>query len=158
MSDFQDNKALVRNYYEALDAAEGDEINAVIRAHTTDDYLWRGMHLFYEQHSANDVANVFWKPFRDSFTSIQRRQPAGKHAIGYVIKKTGASSGSVTLMIDDKAVGELDLTQMWPTDATNSGLRCGENQHAPISRVYKPPYKFSGNLKRVVVDVDLPVA
>jgi arylsulfatase A-like enzyme len=44
------------------------------------------------------------------------------------------------------------------TYATNSGLRCGENQHAPISRVYKPPYKFSGNLKRVVVDVDLPVA
>ena len=73
MSDFQDNKSLVLDYYKALDAAQGDEINAVIKAHTADDYLWRGMHPFYEQHSADDVANVFWKPFRESFTSIQRR-------------------------------------------------------------------------------------
>ena len=39
MSDFQDNKALVLEYYKALDAATGDEINAVIKAHTADDYL-----------------------------------------------------------------------------------------------------------------------
>ena len=74
MSDFQDNKTLVLEYYKALDAATGDEINSVIKAHTAEDYLWRGMHPFYEQHNADDVANVFWKPFRESFTSIQRRQ------------------------------------------------------------------------------------
>ncbi len=74
MTDFQDNKLLVQEYYKALDAAEGDDINPVIRAYTSDDYLWRGMHPFYEQHSADDVADVFWKPFRESFTSIQRRQ------------------------------------------------------------------------------------
>lgn len=74
MSDFQDNKVLVLDYYKALDAATGDDINVVIEANTSDDYLWRGMHPFYEQHSAGDVANVFWKPFRKSFTSIQRRQ------------------------------------------------------------------------------------
>ena len=74
MSDFQDSKALVLEYYKALDAATGDEINSVIKAHTAENYLWRGMHPFYEQHSAADVADVFWKPFRESFTSIQRRQ------------------------------------------------------------------------------------
>ena len=74
MSDFQNNKSLVLEYYKALDAAVGDEINSVIRKYTADDYLWRGMHPFYEQHNADDVADVFWKPFRDSFTSIQRRQ------------------------------------------------------------------------------------
>ena len=74
MSDFQDNKSLILDYYKALDAAEGDEINAVIQAHAAENYLWRGMHPFYEQHSADDVANVFWKPFRASFTSVQRRQ------------------------------------------------------------------------------------
>jgi predicted ester cyclase len=74
MSDFQKNKSLVQEYYKALDAATGDDISAVINAYTAGDYLWRGMHPFYEQHSAKDVADVFWKPFRESFTSIQRRQ------------------------------------------------------------------------------------
>ena len=74
MTDFQKNKLLVQEYYKALDAAEGDGINPVIRAYTTDEYLWRGMHPFHEQHSSDDVADVFWKPFRASFTSIQRRQ------------------------------------------------------------------------------------
>jgi predicted ester cyclase len=73
MSDFQESKGLVRRYYEELDAAQGDEINAVIGRYTADDYLWRGMHPFHEQHSAGDVAEVFWKPFRQAFTSIQRR-------------------------------------------------------------------------------------
>lgn len=73
MSDFQNNKDLVRRYYEELDAAQGDDINRVIGQYTADNYLWRGMHPFYEQHSADDVADVFWKPYRHSFTSVQRR-------------------------------------------------------------------------------------
>jgi ketosteroid isomerase-like protein len=74
MSDFQSNKSLVREYYAALDSASGDEINAVMQRYTAGDYLWRGMHPFYEQHSSDAAAEVFWKPFRESFTSIQRRQ------------------------------------------------------------------------------------
>lgn len=73
MRDFQDSKALVRKYYAELDAAEGDQITDVIGRYTTADYSWRGMHPFYEQNGADAVAEVFWKPFRRSFTSIQRR-------------------------------------------------------------------------------------
>lgn len=73
MSDFQENKALIRRYYEELDAATGDEITEVLKRYTTDGYHWRGMHPFYEQYGAEDVSNVFWKPFRHSFTRIQRR-------------------------------------------------------------------------------------
>lgn len=73
MSDFQNSKDLVRRYYEELDRAQGEEINDVIRRYTSEEYLWRGMHPFHEQHSADDVANTFWRPFRESFTSIQRR-------------------------------------------------------------------------------------
>jgi hypothetical protein len=73
MPDFQDSKALVLQYYQELDAATGEQLNDVIRRFTADNYHWRGMHPFYEQHSADDVAEVFWKPFRKSFTSIQRR-------------------------------------------------------------------------------------
>ncbi len=74
MTDLQSSKALVAQYYKELDSSTGDSINKVIGNFTSDDYLWRGMHPFYEQHSANDVADVFWKPFRESFAPIQRRQ------------------------------------------------------------------------------------
>lgn len=73
MSNFQDSKALVLEYYQALDSAQGSDINGVIQRYTSSDYHWRGMHPFYEQHSADAVADVFWKPFRQAFCSIQRR-------------------------------------------------------------------------------------
>ncbi len=73
MSDFQDSKALVRDWYTALDAAAGDEINAALKRYVADDYHWRGMHPFHEQRGADAVAEVFWKPFRRSFAPLQRR-------------------------------------------------------------------------------------
>ncbi len=72
-NDFQSSKALVLEYYDALDAAWGDEIAVVIDRFTTDNYRWRGMHPFDEQEGAENVATTFWQPFRDSFQHIQRR-------------------------------------------------------------------------------------
>ncbi|MDX1416003.1 MAG: ester cyclase [Candidatus Promineifilaceae bacterium] len=74
MTDFQKSKSLILSFYDELDSASGDEINDVLRHYTAEDYYWRGMHPFYEQHGSDAVANVFWKPFRRSFAPIQRRQ------------------------------------------------------------------------------------
>jgi hypothetical protein len=74
MTDFQASKDLVRRYYEELDSAQDGEINQVISKYTAEDYMWRGMHPFHVQHSADDVADVFWRPLRKSITSIQRRE------------------------------------------------------------------------------------
>jgi hypothetical protein len=73
-SDFQDAKNLVRQYYQKLDAAKLADISSIIAEHTTEQYLWRGMHPFYEQNSAQDVAAVFWQPLRQSIKHLQRRQ------------------------------------------------------------------------------------
>lgn len=74
MTDFQKNKAIVRKFYDELDAAKGNEINAELTSYTTKNYHWRGMHPFYEQSGADAVADIFWKPLKASFTSLQRRQ------------------------------------------------------------------------------------
>lgn len=84
MIDFQDNKALILQFYDELDKATGDEINVVLRRYTTDDYHWRGMHPFYEQFSADAVANVFWKPFRHAFRPIQRRPDIFMAGFNYI--------------------------------------------------------------------------
>ncbi|MEL7185336.1 MAG: arylsulfatase [Pseudomonadota bacterium] len=80
----------------------------------------------------------------------------GRHTLGLRVRKTGESSAQVVLTANDSSVAELTLPNMWPIYAPNSGVRCGENRHAPISRDYEPPFTFRTALKRIVVDVDVP--
>ncbi|MDK1029803.1 MAG: ester cyclase [Anaerolineae bacterium] len=74
MVNYQDNKSLVLRFYDELDKAIGDDIVEVLNRYTTDDYLFRGMHPFNEQQGSQAAADVFWKPLRNSFRPIQRRQ------------------------------------------------------------------------------------
>jgi ketosteroid isomerase-like protein len=70
----QQAKQTVREFHAAFDAAPDTDLAAVLIAHTSDDYFWRGMHPFYERTGAKAVADVFWSPLRHSFTSLQRRE------------------------------------------------------------------------------------
>jgi hypothetical protein len=67
-------KHTVRTFHQAFDSASDEALGGVLAAHTSDDYLWRGMHPFYEQEGAAAVAEVFWLPLRRSLTSMQRRE------------------------------------------------------------------------------------
>ena len=67
-------KNTVRTFHEAFDSASNAELAGILAAHTVEDYLWRGMHPFHEQHSAQAVAEIFWLPLRKSLTSMQRRE------------------------------------------------------------------------------------
>ena len=72
-TNFQSIKQTVLNYYDALENASIQDINSVITQYTTDDYVWRGMHPFNVINGADTVANEFWKPLKQSFTTLQRR-------------------------------------------------------------------------------------
>lgn len=73
-NNFQQAKDVVRKYYEAFDTASKSDLINVLKQYTTADYHWRGMHPFYEQYGAEAVAETFWKPLRESFSPIQRRE------------------------------------------------------------------------------------
>lgn len=73
MTNFQPEKALVRDYYAALDAADAD-LPAVMNEYVAKNYLWRGFHPFHEQTSGADVAREFWQPLRHALKHLQRRQ------------------------------------------------------------------------------------
>lgn len=108
MGEFQDNKQLVRKYYEELDAATDNDINRVLGHYTSDDYLWRGMHPFYEQRGADDVAEIFWKPFRGSFSHIQRRMDvfmAGRNDIDGGKTEWVCSMGHLMGLFDEDWLG-----------------------------------------------------
>ena len=72
--DFQAQKAVVRAHYDAMEQATAENVAGVLAERTSADWLWRGMHPFYEQTGAADVAASFWAPFLRAFSRVQRRE------------------------------------------------------------------------------------
>ena len=84
MLDFQSEKRIVKDYYQALDAADDVGITDVLLKFTAKDYIWRAFHPFNIQTEAKSVSSIFWKPFRNSVRHLQRRMDvffAGKNFI-----------------------------------------------------------------------------
>ncbi len=74
MSKYQATKAIVRDYFDAMENATPDTVADVLKSFTSEDYLWRGVYPFREQHGADTVAEVFWAPLMNSLRRMQRRQ------------------------------------------------------------------------------------
>lgn len=73
MTDFQEEKALVRAFHDALEKADSRTVEKVLKAYVTPDWTWRGMHPFNEQRGPEAVARVFWAPLMTSLAELQRR-------------------------------------------------------------------------------------
>lgn len=74
MGKYQESKRVVRNYFEALENANGDEIKKILKQYMRSDYDWRGVYPFREQRGVENVADTFWKPLKNSLSNMQRRQ------------------------------------------------------------------------------------
>ena len=70
MSKYQETKALVRAYFEAMEAATPQTVAGVLRDFTSEDYLWRGVYPFREQQGAQTTADVFWSPLMASLSLV----------------------------------------------------------------------------------------
>ena len=70
----QDAKATVRRFNEALDGAVPAELDAVMARACSPSFRWRGVHPFGEHTGPGKVVDVFWRPFREAFSSVQRRE------------------------------------------------------------------------------------
>ncbi len=73
MTDFQAEKAIVRAYHADLATATPDTVADILARHVAQRWHWRGMHPFNAQHGAAAVAAVFWQPFLNAMTRVQRR-------------------------------------------------------------------------------------
>ena len=74
MSDYQEKKALVLEYYKEIEAANTDSVGKVISQFTKPDFQWYGVYPFNEQHGGDAVAEAFWRPFLTAWSKVQRRQ------------------------------------------------------------------------------------
>jgi predicted ester cyclase len=84
MPDFQNEKNLVRAYYDALDNAPENAVHEVLARFTSTSFRWRGFYPFNELNGIEDVTNTFWVPLISALSRRQRRQDiffAGRNEI-----------------------------------------------------------------------------
>ena len=70
----QQAKKAIKELQSRMEDCETENLPKVIRSQVGNDYFWRGMHPFYEQHGADSVAEVFWQPLYHSLKHLQRRE------------------------------------------------------------------------------------
>ena len=88
--------------------------------------------------------------------------PEGRHKLAYQFQVTGkpdmahgkGTPGRGQLFIDGKQVGQADFPVTTPIACgLAAGLACGVNPGSPVTPDYEPPFKFTGTLHNVTVDV-----
>lgn len=82
MSDYQQAKSTIRKLYQDFDTAPDADLIKVLTNYVSPEYHWRGMHPFDEIHGAENVIDTFWRPLKESFASLNRREDiffAGYH-------------------------------------------------------------------------------
>ena len=74
MKSFTHSKRCVLDFYTALEQANSKSIKSILNSHLAPDFYWYGVYPFDEQRGPDAVAEVFWIPFLNSWTNVQRRQ------------------------------------------------------------------------------------
>jgi arylsulfatase len=80
--------------------------------------------------------------------------PAGKLSLRFEFRKTGEHKGTGRLYINDRVVGEGVIPHTVPNiySATES-FDVGCDFGSPVSEEYSPPFRFTGEIKKVTIDI-----
>jgi hypothetical protein len=86
--------------------------------------------------------------------------PPGRRSLVSRFTRTGPHRGCVTLLIDGTAVGEGEIPRTVPhvIETSGEGLCCGYDSGLPVTPDYDAPFRFTGSIDRVVVELDDPPA
>ena len=82
--------------------------------------------------------------------------PPGRHELTYRFERTGPHRGIGHLGVDGVEVARVDIPRFTLTkfSVTGAGLTCGYSDGLPVTRRYTAPFRFTGTLERLVVEVD----
>jgi arylsulfatase len=81
---------------------------------------------------------------------------AGKMSLQMRFTRTGEHQGQAELFIDQRKVGEGDIPRTVPAviETSSEGLCCGYDSGLPVSEDYRAPFRFTGSITQVVVEVE----
>jgi arylsulfatase len=78
----------------------------------------------------------------------------GAHHLAMSFSTAGDFTATVTLLVDGRVVGEGPIDRLTPVrhSITGGGITCGWEQGPSVGPGYDAPFRFTGTLRRVVVD------
>ncbi|MFF7771478.1 hypothetical protein ACFZC7_33840 [Streptomyces massasporeus] len=87
--------------------------------------------------------------------------PAGRHELRFEFEPTGkpdlaagkGAPGRAQLYVDRRLVGEADFPVTTPIMFNPGGLTCGANPGQPVTPDYQAPFRFSGTIHTVTIDL-----
>ena len=84
--------------------------------------------------------------------------PPGRHQVEFHFERTGEHRGVGHLLVDGTETARVDIPRFTLTrfSLTGAGLTCGYGDGLPVTRRYTAPFRFTGGLEEVVVEVDGP--
>jgi arylsulfatase len=82
--------------------------------------------------------------------------PSGHHRLIFRFTRTGEHRGTGTLFVDERQIGTGEIPRTVPAviETAGEGLCCGYDSGLPVTPDYKAPFRFTGRIARVVVEVD----
>ena len=95
-------------------------------------------------------------------TESKDNVPEGRHKLRFEFEVTGkpdiakgkGAPGKAQLYVDGKLVGEGDVAVTMPLSiGLAGGIVCGADTGSPVWDKYKPPFKFTGTIHNVTVDL-----
>ena len=69
----QENKQLVWDYWQRLDAAAPDQIGTITQSVMAPDVVWHGFDPMPELHGVEAFVDEFWQPLRQAFPDLKRQ-------------------------------------------------------------------------------------
>ena len=77
----------------------------------------------------------------------------GDHVLTWTLTKVGRKEGRGELVLDDRVVGTVDIPRIIRGFMPFNGLDVGCNNVAPVATTYESPFRFTGIIDRIVVDL-----
>lgn len=78
--------------------------------------------------------------------------PKGSALVDLVFKRSGTNAGRLGLVVNGVEKAAVELPKTWWTYSTTAGLTCGLAA-VPVSEAYRPPYRFSATIRRMIVEL-----
>jgi hypothetical protein len=81
--------------------------------------------------------------------------PAGKATLRFCFTRTGEHRGRGQLYVGERLIGEGEIPNTVPhvIETSGEGLCCGYDSGLPVTDDYEAPFRFSGRIEQVVVEI-----
>ena len=130
--------------------AQGEAVEGVLLAHGS---WFAGYALYLQDGRLHYVHNYLG--LAEYRVSSAGTLPTGPTTLAFRFRKTGEHRGIGTLYVNGEPVGEGEIPRTIPgvIETSGEGLCCGYDSGLPVTDQYQAPFRFTGTIKRVVVEV-----